>query len=108
MINELGPRRDEFDEAELSLRQDIEAAIIQASDCVNDSTEWWAPEEKGPRLIETLIGMIVIAANEYRKRLDQTEELLIYKRAMDSMAAQMVHPKMTGLEMAKMQLGDKP
>jgi hypothetical protein len=34
-------------------------------------------------------------------------ELLIYKRAMDSMAAQMIHPKMTGLDMAKMQLGEK-
>jgi len=28
----------------------------------------------------------------------------IYKQAMDSMAAQMVHPKMTGLEMAQLQL----
>jgi hypothetical protein len=35
------------------------------------------------------------------------EELEIYKRAMDSMAAQMIHPKMTGLEMAKMQLGGR-
>lgn len=34
-------------------------------------------------------------------------ELLTYKRAMESMAAQMIHPKMTGLEMAKMQLGEK-
>lgn len=37
----------------------------------------------------------------------ESEDLTIYKRAMDSMAAQMVHPKMTGLEMAKMQLGEK-
>jgi hypothetical protein len=35
---------------------------------------------------------------------DQIRELLIYKRAFESMAAQMIHPKMTGLEMAKMQL----
>ena len=35
----------------------------------------------------------------------QPEDLTIYKRAFDSMAAQMIHPKMTGLEMAKMQLG---
>lgn len=28
----------------------------------------------------------------------------VYKQAMDSMAAQMIHPKMTGLEMAEMQL----
>ena len=33
------------------------------------------------------------------------EDLTIYKRAFDSMAAQMICPKMTGLEMAKMQLG---
>jgi hypothetical protein len=31
-------------------------------------------------------------------------ELLVYKRAMESMAAQFIHPKMTGLEMAEMQL----
>jgi hypothetical protein len=35
------------------------------------------------------------------------EELEIYKRAMDSMAAQFVHPKMTALELAKSQLGIK-
>lgn len=35
-----------------------------------------------------------------------SEDLTIYKRAFDSMAAQMIHPKMTGLEMAKMQLGE--
>lgn len=35
---------------------------------------------------------------------DQVREMLTYKRAMDSMAAQMIHPKMTGLEMAEMQL----
>jgi hypothetical protein len=33
------------------------------------------------------------------------EELEIYKQAFESMAAQMIDPKMTGLEMAKMQLG---
>jgi hypothetical protein len=38
---------------------------------------------------------------------EDVRELLIYKRAMDSMAAQMIHPKMTGLEMAKMQLKDE-
>jgi hypothetical protein len=38
----------------------------------------------------------------------QQEDLTIYKQAMDSMAAQMVHPKTTGLEMAKLQLGIKP
>ena len=35
----------------------------------------------------------------------QVRELLVYKRAMDSMASQFVHPKTTGLEMAKQQLG---
>ncbi len=33
------------------------------------------------------------------------EDLTIYKRAFESMAAQMICPKMTGLELAKMQLG---
>jgi hypothetical protein len=42
-----------------------------------------------------------------RSIAEDVRELLIYKRAMDAMAAQMVHPKMTGLEMAKMQLGKK-
>jgi hypothetical protein len=41
----------------------------------------------------------------YEVLLSHYRELLIYKEAMDSMAAQMIHPKMTGLEMAKMQLG---
>jgi hypothetical protein len=31
-------------------------------------------------------------------------ELLIYKRAMESMAAQLIHPKKTALELAKLQL----
>ena len=46
-------------------------------------------------------------ANDTIGSLEIGEDLLIYKRAMDSMAAQMIHPKMTGLEMAKMQLGEK-
>jgi hypothetical protein len=41
------------------------------------------------------------------QEVPEIEDLRIYKRAMDSMAAQMIHPKMTGLEMAKMQLGAK-
>jgi len=32
------------------------------------------------------------------------QELQVYKDAMDSMARQMLHPKITGLEMAQMQL----
>jgi hypothetical protein len=38
---------------------------------------------------------------------EKCHELEVYKRAMDSMAAQMICPKMTGLELAKMQLGIK-
>jgi hypothetical protein len=37
----------------------------------------------------------------------QVRELLIYKRAMDSMAAQFICPKTTGLELAKQQLGER-
>lgn len=43
-------------------------------------------------------------ANGVIGNLPIEEDLTIYKRAFDSMAAQMIHPKMTGLEMAKMQL----
>jgi hypothetical protein len=35
---------------------------------------------------------------------DQVRELLVYKRAMDSMARQFIHPKMTALELAQAQL----
>jgi hypothetical protein len=44
-------------------------------------------------------------AFEAIKNLNRPEDLTIYKRAFDSMAAQMICPKMTGLELAKMQLG---
>ncbi|MEK9954770.1 MAG: hypothetical protein VW577_05125 [Pelagibacteraceae bacterium] len=37
----------------------------------------------------------------------EVRELLLYKRAMDSMASQLICPKRTGLQMAKMQLGIK-
>jgi hypothetical protein len=37
---------------------------------------------------------------------DQVREMLVYKRAMESMAKQFIHPKMTALEMAEMQLRD--
>jgi len=47
------------------------------------------------------LGMVVI---EVQRQALLIDELSIYKRAMDSMAAQMIHPKMTGLEMAEMQL----
>lgn len=35
---------------------------------------------------------------------DQVREMLVYKRAMESMAKQFIHPKMTAREMAEMQL----
>jgi hypothetical protein len=35
---------------------------------------------------------------------DQVRDLLVYKRAMESMAKQFIHPKMTAREMAEMQL----
>jgi hypothetical protein len=35
---------------------------------------------------------------------ESQDELLIYKRAMESMAAQLIHPKMTALELAREQL----
>jgi len=35
---------------------------------------------------------------------DQVREMLVYKRAMESMARQFIHPKMTAIEMAEMQL----
>lgn len=35
---------------------------------------------------------------------DQIRQMLVYKRAMESMAKQFVHPKMTAREMAEMQL----
>lgn len=71
----VNPHADEFDEAEWRLRQDIEEAIEQAADCLHDATSWWATEEKGPRTIDTLIGMIVLAAKEYRNRLDNKENV---------------------------------
>ena len=57
-------------EAECRLRKDIEEAIEEAADCMCDATEWWAKEESGPRTIDTLIGMIVVAAKQYQKALE--------------------------------------
>lgn len=44
---------------------------------------------------------------EYVWIQEGVEELEIYKRAMESMAKQFVHPKTTALELAKTQLGIK-
>lgn len=50
-------------------------------------------------------GAMADVAIEAIENPTRPEDLTIYKQAFDAMAAQMVCPKMTGLEMAKMQLG---
>ena len=50
-------------------------------------------------------GVMADVAIEAIENPNRPEDLTIYKRAMDSMAAQMICPKMTGFELAKMQLG---
>ena len=57
----------------------------------------WRVAEAMREIANDAVGNISLA-NDVR-------ELLIYKQAFDAMASQMIHPKMTGLEMAKMQLG---
>ena len=44
-------------------------------------------------------------ANDVVGSLPLEEDLTIYKRAMESMASQFIHPKTTAMEMAKAQLG---
>jgi hypothetical protein len=46
-------------------------------------------------------------ANDCIGSLPLEEDLTIYKRAMESMAAQFIHPRMTALEMAKTQLAPR-
>ncbi len=58
------------DDPELRLRQDIEEAIEQAADCLRDANEWWSVEYSGPRTIDTLVGMIVVAAKAWKYKLD--------------------------------------
>lgn len=60
------------DEAELRLRQDIEEAIEQAADCLHSAPDWWSAEHN-PRTIDTLIGMIVVAAKAYSKKRDEVK-----------------------------------
>lgn len=55
---------------------------------------------------ESLFRMYEDQCRMIDEKNEQIKELMIYKRAMESMAKQMIHPKMTALEMAKMQLGD--
>jgi hypothetical protein len=50
-------------------------------------------------------GVMADVAIEAIENPNRPEDSTIYKRAMDSMAAQMICPKMTGLEIAKIQLG---
>lgn len=74
-VNTVNPHCNEFDEAEWRLRQDIEESIEKAADCLHDAPSWWAKEEKVPRTIDTLIGLIVLAENEYKNRLDNKENV---------------------------------
>ena len=72
-VNTVNPDSNAFDEHEWILRQDIEEAIEQAADCLHDATTWWAKEDKGPRTIDTLIGMIVLSAKEYHNNCKNEE-----------------------------------
>jgi hypothetical protein len=58
------------------------------------------------RFANGIDGSEIVAISKFvaREIADEVRELLIYKRACESMARQMIHPKMTGLELAKMQL----
>lgn len=47
------------------------------------------------------------AKKSIRDLLRQNEELQIYKRAMESMAKQFIHPRMTALELAELQLKEQ-
>jgi RNA polymerase-interacting CarD/CdnL/TRCF family regulator len=44
-------------------------------------------------------------ANRVQELYAEIRELQVYKEAMESMASQMIHPKMTAKEMAQIQLG---
>ena len=56
------------------------------------------------RLRDAIIGAINKTVED---AMDSAVDQSIYKRAFDNMAEQMLCPKMTGLEMAKSQLGEK-
>jgi len=47
------------------------------------------------------------AKKSIRDLLRQIEELQVYKLAMESMAKQLIHPRMTALELAELQLKGK-
>ena len=84
------------DEAEHRLRQDIEEAIEQAADLNDIATAWWYP---GDRHIDALIDKIVVAAKEYK-----SQEVLLYKQAMEAMVQQFVCTRATALELAETQM----
>ena len=69
-FDEQKPEAIAENDPELRLRQDIEEAIEQAANCLHDAKEWWSVEYSGPRTIDTLIGMIVVAANAWKHKLD--------------------------------------
>lgn len=49
--------------------------------------------------------IIVAISDRINRALSEVADEDIYRRAMESMASQFVHPKMTALEMAQTQLG---
>jgi len=64
-------------------------------DRVGDEPAWVSRLAKGDAAMSYFVAKSIA---------EDVRELLIYKRAMDAMAAQMICPKMTGLELAMMQL----
>ena len=60
-----------------------------------------------PILTEEVGGAVMVrqVANRVQDLYEEIRRLQVFEQAMNSMAEQMVHPKMTGLEMAKSQLG---
>lgn len=55
--------------AETVLRSEIESVIEEGAGILHDATSWWADETQGPRLIDTLCGMIVVAAKKYAREV---------------------------------------
>lgn len=53
------------------------------------------------------IAELKLTLNRQNFRTAENEELQVYKRAMESMAKQFIHPRMTALELAELQLKGK-
>ena len=86
-------------EAMREIAKDLVGSInLPATTRTADEPAWVSRLAKGDAAMSCFVAKSIA---------EDVRELLIYKRAMDSMAAQMIHPKMTGLEMAKMQLKDE-